>query len=58
MLIAIKNREDLGKAEELASSKNREEKVRSQDGLGKQNFHEKIKKVFEPVIDTKKPLKI
>ena len=54
MLYSIKNGEDLEKLEELASLKNQVKKVRLQDKLVKQNLHENIKKVFEPVDDTMK----
>ena len=49
MLYAIKDREDMEKLEELASLKNEVNEVRLQDKLGKQIFHEDMKKVFEPV---------
>ena len=49
MLFAIKNREDLENLEELASLENQVKVVKLQDKLGKQNFHEDMKKVFEPV---------
>ena len=49
MLYSIKDREDLEKLEELASLQNQVKAVRVQDNLGKQNFHEDMKKVFEPV---------
>ena len=49
MLYAIKNREDLENLEELASLENQVKVVKLQDKLGKQNFHENMKKVFEPV---------
>ena len=49
MLYAIKNREDLENFEELASLENQVKVVKLQDKLGKQNFHEDMKKVFEPV---------
>ena len=49
MLYAIKNREDLENLEELASLENQVKVVKLQDKLGKQNFHEDMKKVFEPV---------
>ena len=52
MLFPLKNREHLEKLEELASLKNQVEEVRLQDKLGKQNFHENIKEVFETVFDT------
>ena len=49
MLYSIKDREDLEKLEELASLENQVKVVKLQDKLGKQNFHEDMKKVFEPV---------
>ena len=49
MLFPIKDREDLEKLNELASLQNEVKAVRLQDKLGKQNFHEDMKKVFEPV---------
>ena len=49
MMFAINNREDLDKLEELASLQDQVKVVRLQDKLGKQNFHEDMKKVFEPV---------
>ena len=52
MLYAIKNREDLEKLEELASLENQVKVVKLQDKLGKQNFHENMEKVFEPVTKT------
>ena len=49
MMFAINNREDLDKLEEVASLQDQVKVVRLQDKLGKQNFHEDMKKVFEPV---------
>ena len=49
MLYSIKNREDLENLNELASLQDQVKVVRLQDNLGKQNFHEDMKKVFEPV---------
>ena len=49
MLYSIEDREDLEKLDELASLQNQVKAVRLQDKLGKQNFHEDMKKVFEPV---------
>ena len=40
---------DLEKLEELASSQSQVKDLRWQNKLGKQNFSENIKKVFEPV---------
>ena len=49
MLYAIKNVDDLENLNELVSLENQVKVVRLQDKLGKQNFHEDMKKVFEPV---------
>ena len=49
MLYSIKDREDLENLNELASLQDQVKVVRLQDKLGKQNFHEDMKKVFEPV---------
>ena len=49
MLYSIKDREDLENLEELVSLENQVKVVRLQDKLGKQNFQEDMKKVFEPV---------
>ena len=49
MLYSIKDREDLENLNELASLQDQVKAVRLQDKLGKQNFHEDMKKVFEPV---------
>ena len=49
MLYSIKDREDLENLEELVSLENQVKVVGLQDKLGKQNFHEDMKKVFEPV---------
>ena len=49
MLYSIKDREDLENLEELVSLQNQVKNVKLQDKLGKQNFHEDMKKVFEPV---------
>ena len=48
-MFPIKNLEDLKDLHELASLQNQVKVVRRQDRLGKQNFHEELKKVFEPV---------
>ena len=52
MLYSIKNREDLDKLEELASLQDQVKAVKLQDKLGKQNFHEDMKKLYEPLTDT------
>ena len=44
-----KDREDLEKLNELVSLQHQVKVVRLQDKLGRQNFHEDMKKVFEPV---------
>ena len=49
MLYSIKNREDLENLEELVLLQDQVKVVRLQDKLGKQNFQEDMKKVFEPV---------
>ena len=49
MLYSIKDREDLENLEELVSLQNQVKVVRLQDKFGKQNFHEDMKKVFEPI---------
>ena len=49
MLYSIKDREDLKNLEELVSLENQVKVVKLQDKLGKQNFHENLEKVFEPV---------
>ena len=49
MLYSIKDREDLEYLNELVSLQNQVKTVRLQDKLGKQNFLEDMKKVFEPV---------
>ena len=51
MLYSIKNIEDLENLEELASLQNQVKVVRLQDKLGKQNFHENMKKVFELLLN-------
>ena len=52
MLYAIKNVDDLENLNELASMQNQVKLVRLQDKLGKQNFQEDMKKVFEPVSES------
>ena len=49
MLFSIKDREDLENLVELVLLENQVKVVKLQDKLGKQNFHEDMKKVFEPV---------
>ena len=49
MMFPIKDREDLEKLNELVSLQEQVKVVRLQDKLGEQNFHEDMKKVFEPV---------
>ena len=48
-MYAIKNNDDLENLNELASLQDQVKAVRLQDKLGKQNFHEDMKKIFEPV---------
>ena len=52
MLYSIKNNEALEKLEVLALLQNQVNAVRLQDKLGKQNFHEDVKKLYEPLTDT------
>ena len=47
-MYAIKNVDDLEKLNELVSLRSQVKAVRLQFKLGKQNFHEDMKKVFEP----------
>ena len=54
MLFPIKDRKDLEKLNEAVSLQNQVKVVRLQDKLGKQNFHEDMAKVFEPLTDTLK----
>ena len=54
MLFAINNREDLENLNELVSLQDQAKAVKLQEKLGKQNFHENMKKVFEPVTKTSK----
>ena len=46
MLFAIKDREDMEKLNELVSLQYQVKAVRLQDKLGKQNFHEDMKKTI------------
>ena len=52
MLYSIKDREDLQILEDLVSLKSQMKALRLQDKLGKQNFHEDIRKVYETVSNT------
>ena len=49
MLFSIKNREDLEILIDLISWQDQVKALRLQDNLGKQNSHEDMKKVIEPV---------
>ena len=51
-MYAIKNVDDLEYLSELVSLENQVHAVKLQDKLGKQNFHEDMKNVFEPVTKT------
>ena len=53
MSFAIKNREDLENIKKFVSLESQAKAVKLQDKLGKQNFHEDMKKVFQLV--TKSP---
>ena len=52
MFYSIKDREKLEKFEELVSLENQVKVVRLQNKLGKQNFHEVMKIVIEPVTNS------
>ena len=52
MLFPIKDREDLEKLNKLASLQDQVKVVRLQDKLGKQNVHENMKNLYEPLTDT------
>ena len=54
MMFPIRNVEDLQNLKEAISLQNQVKVVRLQDNLGKQNFHEDMTKVFEPLTDTLK----
>ena len=54
MLFPIRNVEDLQNLNDAVSLQNEVKVVRLQDKLGEQNFHEDMKKVFEPMTDTLK----
>ena len=49
MMFPIRNIEDLQNLNEAVSLQNQVKVVRLQDKLGKQNFHEELKEVFEPI---------
>ena len=49
-----RDREDLRNLNELVLLENQIQEVRLQDELGKQNYHIKTEKLFEPVTDTMK----
>ena len=51
MLYSFENRDDFGNLKELVSLQSQVKALRFQDKLGKRNFHEDTKKVFEPVTD-------
>ena len=53
-MFPIRNVEDLQNLNEAVSLQNQVKVVRLQDKLGKQNFHDDMTKVFEPVTDTLK----
>ena len=48
-MYSIKDREYLQNLEQIVSLESQVKAVRLQDKLGKQNFHEDMKKLFEPV---------
>ena len=49
MLYLIENRDDLENLNELVSLQKQIGELRLQDKKGKQNLHEHMKKVFEPI---------
>ena len=51
-MYSIKNEEGLENLNELISLQNQVKAARLQDKLGKQNFHENLKKLYEPLTDT------
>ena len=52
MLYSNKNKDDLEKLNKLVWLQNQVKTLRLQDKLGKQNFHDDMKIVFEPVTKT------
>ena len=54
MMFPIRNIEDLQNLNKAVSLQNQVKVVRLQDKLGKQNFHENMEEVFEPLTDTLK----
>ena len=54
MLFPIKDKEDLQKINEAISLQNQVKVFRLRDKLGKQNVHEDMEEVFEPLADTLK----
>ena len=54
MLFPIRNVEDLQNLNDAVSLQNQVKVVRLQNKLGKQNFHENMEEVFEPITDTLK----
>ena len=54
MLFPIRNLEDIQNLNDAVSLQNQVKIVRLQDKLGKQNFHENLEEVFEPLTDTLK----
>ena len=54
MMFPFRNIEGLQNLNEVASLQNQVKVVRLQDKLSKQNFHEDMTKVFEPLTDTLK----
>ena len=54
MLYPIRNIEDLQNLNDAVLLQNQIQEVILQDKIGKQNFHEDMTKVFEPLTDTLK----
>ena len=53
MLYSFKNKQDLEELEELVLLKNQVDELRLQDKLGKQNFHEHMKKLYQALSITR-----
>ena len=53
-MLPIRNIEGLQNLNDTVSLQNQVKVVRLQDRLGKKNFHEDLKEVFEPLTDTLK----
>ena len=52
MLCSIENVEELSNLNNLVSLQSQVKEIRLQDKLGKENYHENIRKLYEPLNDT------